>query len=51
MEVVLLWASVVVLIVLSWRVSRLAAMLLLPYLAWVSFAAMLNRAVVQLNGF
>jgi tryptophan-rich sensory protein len=51
MEVGLLWASVVVLIVLSWRVSRLAAMLLLPYLAWVSFAAMLNRAVVQLNGF
>ena len=27
-----------------------AAALLLPYLAWVSFAAMLNRAIVELNG-
>ena len=50
MEVGLLWLSIVLLIVLSWRASRLAALLLLPYLAWVSFAATLNRAVVQLNG-
>jgi benzodiazapine receptor len=32
-----------------WRVSRLAAALLLPYLAWVSFATALNWAVWQLN--
>lgn len=49
-QVVLLWLSIVILIVLSARASRRAAWLLVPYLAWVSFAATLNRAVVELNG-
>lgn len=49
LEVPLLWASVLALIVLSWPRSRAAAMLLIPYLAWVSFAAVLNYAIVQLN--
>jgi tryptophan-rich sensory protein len=33
-----------------WRLSRLASALLLPYLAWVTVAAFLNLATVQLNG-
>lgn len=48
-EVVLLWASIVVLIVYTWRASPFAALLLLPYLAWVTFATALNWQVVQLN--
>jgi tryptophan-rich sensory protein len=48
-EVVVLWASIVVLIVYAWRASPVAALLLVPYLAWVSFAAALNWAVVKLN--
>jgi len=28
---------------------RVAAVLLVPYLAWVSFAAVLNYTIVQLN--
>ena len=48
-EVVLLWASICVLILVTARVSRLASGLLVPYLAWVSFAATLNLAVVRLN--
>ena len=48
-EVFALWASIVVLIIVSARLSRLAAWLLVPYLAWVSIAALLNRGVVQLN--
>jgi tryptophan-rich sensory protein len=31
------------------RVDRLAGLLLVPYLLWVSFAAALNLAVWQLN--
>lgn len=50
MEVVLLWLSIVALIVYCGRFSRSAAALLLPYLAWVSFAGALNWAVVELNG-
>jgi tryptophan-rich sensory protein len=48
-EVVLLWLSIVLLIVLAARHSSTAAWLLAPYLAWVSFAAALNFAVVRLN--
>jgi benzodiazapine receptor len=48
-EVVLLWLSIAWLIALAWRIDRTAAILLSPYLVWVTFAAMLNAAVVQLN--
>jgi translocator protein len=50
LEVGILWSSIAALIVVMWRISRPAALLLLPYLAWVSFAAVLNRAIVELNG-
>lgn len=49
LEVWLLWASVAALIIVLRRFSRSAALLLLPYLAWVSFAGVLNQAVVALN--
>jgi tryptophan-rich sensory protein len=48
-EVGFLWLSIVALIVLLNRASRPAALLLLPYLAWVSFASLLNWKIVQLN--
>ena len=49
-EVVFLWLSVLLLIVVLGRYSRPAAWLLAPYLAWVTFAGVLNYASVQLNG-
>jgi tryptophan-rich sensory protein len=49
-EVVPLWLSIVALIAVVAPLSRLGAGLLVPYLLWVSFAAVLNRAVVRLNG-
>lgn len=48
-ELTLLWLSIAVLIVFCGRFSKSAALLLVPYLAWVSFAGALNWAVVQLN--
>lgn len=36
-------------IVASWRQDRTAALLFLPYLAWVAFATALNGAIVALN--
>jgi tryptophan-rich sensory protein len=47
--VTLLWISVFVLIRVSWRVSRLAALLLVPYLAWLSLAWALNLAIWRMN--
>ncbi len=48
-DIALLWLSVAGFIVASWSVDRLAAWLFGPYLAWVSTAAMLNRAMMRLN--
>ena len=48
-EIVLLTGSVLWLIALCARLDRLAARLLLPYLAWVLFAATVNAGVVRLN--
>jgi len=49
-EVGFFWLSILALIVYCGRFSRLAAVLLLPYLVWVSIASVLNWQVVQLNG-
>jgi len=48
-EVAFLWLSIVALMVGLRPLSRASTWLLLPYLAWVSFAAVLNAAVVRLN--
>lgn len=48
-EIALLWASIVATIRRFGRVSRLAAWLLVPYLAWTSFAALLNFEVWRRN--
>ena len=47
--VVALWIAILGTVVAFWRVSRTAAVLLLPYLAWVAFAAALNHAIWRLS--
>jgi len=49
-EVALLWLSIVVLMLWVGDATAQGALLLLPYLLWVSFAAYLNRTIVRLNG-
>jgi len=46
---VALWFAIVETIWLSARVSKKAALLLAPYLAWTTFAGILNFRVWQLN--
>jgi tryptophan-rich sensory protein len=48
-EVLVLWCFVVATIVAFRRVSALAGALLLPYLAWTTFASALTFAVWRLN--
>jgi len=47
--VALLWLAILGTIRAFWRVSRGAAVLLLPYLGWVGFATALNAAIWFLN--
>jgi tryptophan-rich sensory protein len=48
-EVVFLWFSVLALVIGVRPYSATASWLVVPYLAWVSFAAWLNYAIVTLN--
>lgn len=48
-DVLVLWVLIVITIIYFWRVRPLAGALLVPYLLWVSFAAVLNFSLWQLN--
>ncbi len=49
LEILLLWVSILATLLTFSRISPLAAALLVPYLAWVSFASALNIAIWRLN--
>ena len=48
-DVILLWILILATLMAFWRASRLAGVLMVPYLLWVSFAVVLNYTVWQLN--
>lgn len=48
-EIVVLWRLIAATIAAFRRTNRTAAVLLLPYLGWVSYAAALNYAVWRMN--
>ena len=47
--IVVLWTTIVATVAQAWRLSRPAGLLLLPYLAWTSFAALLNVTIWRMN--
>lgn len=49
LELVLLWAIIIVLELFFYSQSKLAGILLWPYLAWVTFALYLNAGILTLN--
>ena len=48
-EIVILWLAIVATLVAFFQTSKLAGWLMEPYLAWVSFASVLNFTIWQLN--
>jgi len=48
-DILLLWIMIVVTIWAFYRVKKLAAYLLIPYIAWVSLASVLNGAIYFMN--
>jgi tryptophan-rich sensory protein len=44
-----LWIAILATIATFWRVQPAAALLLVPYLAWVSFASALNAEIARRN--
>jgi len=48
-EIIILWLAILATIFAFYKISRPAAYLLLPYILWVSFAAVLNFSIMILN--
>jgi translocator protein len=48
-EILLLWLAIVATLVSFLRVNKVAGWLLAPYLAWVTFAAVLNFTLWRMN--
>lgn len=47
--IVLLWLAIALTIILFWKLSLPAALLLIPYILWVSVATALNISIYLLN--
>lgn len=47
--ILMIWSLIIYMIYLFWKIDKKAAYLLLPYLAWVSFASILNFSIMLLN--
>ena len=48
-EIVILWGAIAATMLVFRRIDRVSALLLWPYLAWVSFAGFLNWSIWRLN--
>jgi tryptophan-rich sensory protein len=48
-EILLLWSTLVATIIIFYPINQTAALILLPYLLWSSFAGCLNFAMWRLN--
>lgn len=48
-EILLLWIAILFAIMLFWRKNKFAALMLVPYLLWISYASALNYSIFQMN--
>ncbi len=48
-EIIFVWLAIIMTIKSFWKPNRTAALLLIPYLCWVTFASVLNFAILFLN--
>lgn len=49
LDICILWILLFLTIITFWKLSKPAAYLLVPYIAWASFASILNLFIVRLN--
>ncbi|MBU4534395.1 MAG: tryptophan-rich sensory protein [Euryarchaeota archaeon] len=48
-EIILLWIAILATIISFYRINRPAALIMIPYFLWVSFATLLNYTLLILN--
>jgi len=47
--IIILWLLIFLTMIKFWKIEKIAGILFIPYILWVSFAAVLNFAIWQLN--
>ena len=48
-EIIILWFAILICVIGFWKINKISSILLWPYLAWVSFASILNYYIFILN--
>lgn len=48
-EILLMWCSILFMIIVFYKTNKLAALINIPYLLWVSFATILTYSIYTLN--
>ncbi len=48
-EIIAMWISIFTMIIVFSRINKIAAIMQIPYISWVSFATLLNLAIWRLN--
>jgi len=48
-EILILWVAILLMMIQFWKISKPASLLLIPYIFWVSLAALLNYQIWILN--
>lgn len=48
-DILLVWVTILMLVIRTWRISKAASFMLVPYLLWVTFATALNGAIMAMN--
>jgi benzodiazapine receptor len=49
LEIIILWTAILLTMIQFYKLQKWAGILLLPYLLWVSFAAILNFSIWRIN--
>jgi benzodiazapine receptor len=49
LDIVILWFFILLTIITFWKVKKLSALFLIPYICWVTFAIFLNASIFVLN--
>lgn len=48
-EIIGLWLIILAYIIVTYRISKTSSILMIPYILWISFAAILNYSIWQMN--
>lgn len=49
LEIIVLWFAILFILIRFYKIDKTAGLILIPYFAWTSFAALLNLFIVKLN--